>query len=155
MPTDGVEPPDCPDMFSADYYARTGWNLTKLPHCRGSVLRVLQTAVNGVNVPWLYIGMMFSSFCWHNEDNYLYSINYSHFGDVKQWYGVPSAQAKMFEKVQTRARVMYIQRKFSMMCFYVCINSVGVERFSARALPRVTRPAASHDDTNTTCSANV
>lgn len=23
-------------------------------------------------MPWLYIGMLFSSFCWHNEDNYLY-----------------------------------------------------------------------------------
>ena len=43
--------------------------------------------------------MLFSTFCWHNEDNYLYSINYSHFGDTKQWYGVPGAKAASFEKV--------------------------------------------------------
>jgi [histone H3]-trimethyl-L-lysine4 demethylase len=52
-----------------------------------------------VNVPWLYIGMLFSSFCWHNEDNYFYSINYSHFGAIKQWYGVPGGEAKNFEKI--------------------------------------------------------
>ena len=95
----GVESPDCPDMFSEDYYRRTGWNLTNLPTCGGSVLSHLQTSINGVNVPWLYIGMLFASFCWHNEDNYLYSINYNHFGAAKQWYGVPGAEAKNFEKV--------------------------------------------------------
>lgn len=95
----GIEPADCKDMFSEDYYSRTGWNLNNLPLCEGSVLKYLQTPINGVNVPWLYIGMLFSSFCWHNEDNYLYSINYSHFGAVKQWYGVPGGEAKLFEKV--------------------------------------------------------
>ena len=53
--------------------------------CPDSVLRRIQTPINGINVPWLYMGMLFSSFCWHNEDNYLYSINYHHFGAVKQW----------------------------------------------------------------------
>ena len=41
------------------------------------MLQHLQTSINGVNVPWLYVGMLFSSFCWHNEDNY-HSINHSH-----------------------------------------------------------------------------
>jgi len=95
----GVEPADCADMFSADYYTRTGWNLVNIAASEGSVLTHLQTSINGINVPWLYIGMLFSSFCWHNEDNYLYSINYSHFGESKQWYGVPGADAKKFESV--------------------------------------------------------
>ena len=43
--------------------------------------------------------MLFSSFCWHNDDNYFYSINYSHFGAIKQWYGVPGGEAKNFEKI--------------------------------------------------------
>lgn len=95
----GVETPDCQDMFSNDYYRRTGWNLVNMASSHGSVLQHLHTSINGINVPWLYIGMLFSSFCWHNEDNYLYSINYNHFGDCKQWYGVPGHQAKAFEKV--------------------------------------------------------
>ena len=82
-----------------EFYARSGWNLNNIPSADGSVLRFLQTPVNGVNVPWLYLGMLFSSFCWHNEDNYFHSINYSHFGHVKQWYGVPGAEAATFEKV--------------------------------------------------------
>lgn len=95
----GIEDPDCHDMFSEDYYRRTGWNLVNIASTQGSVLSHLQTSINGVNVPWLYMGMLFSSFCWHNEDNYLYSINYNHFGATKQWYGVPGYEAKNFEKV--------------------------------------------------------
>lgn len=95
----GVEASDCEDMFSRDYYARTGWNLVNIATCKGSLLKYLNTPINGVNVPWVYIGMLFATFCWHMEDNYLYSINYNHFGAIKQWYGVPGAHSKTFEKV--------------------------------------------------------
>lgn len=52
---------------------------------------------SGISMPWLYVGMMFSSFCWHVEDNFLYSINYMHFGNSKRWYGVPSSDAAKME----------------------------------------------------------
>jgi hypothetical protein len=32
---------------------------------------------NGIN--WLYIGVLFAWFCWHNEDIYFYSISYIRF----------------------------------------------------------------------------
>jgi histone demethylase JARID1 len=49
----------------------------------------------------MYYGSLFTTFCWHNEDNYLYSINYHHKGAPKQWYGVPGTQkdADGLEKV--------------------------------------------------------
>lgn len=85
--------------FTEEFYKSSGWNINNLPTEDQSILKHLQAAVNGVNVPWLYIGMLFSTFCWHNEDNYFNSVNYSHFGDVKQWYGIPGNAAQLMEKV--------------------------------------------------------
>jgi hypothetical protein len=52
----------------------------------------------------LYIGMLFSSFAWHIEDHYLYSINYSHAGAPKTWYGVPASDADGFEEAVLQVR---------------------------------------------------
>jgi len=61
-------------------------------------LHHLRESVAGVTRPMMYIGMLFSSFCWHVEDNYLYSINYVHTGKPKRWYGVPGTAAEKFEE---------------------------------------------------------
>ena len=39
--------------------------------------------ISGINIPWLYIGMRYSTFCWHYEDLMLNSINYAHWGQPK------------------------------------------------------------------------
>jgi histone demethylase JARID1 len=64
----------------------SGWNLNKFATQPGSILQFLNESISGVVRPMMYIGMLFSSFCWHTEDNYLYSINYLHQGAPKTWY---------------------------------------------------------------------
>ncbi|XP_074311385.1 putative lysine-specific demethylase JMJ16 [Silene latifolia] len=80
-----------------DEYVKSGWNLNNLPRLPGSVLSYENADISGVQVPWLYIGMCFSSFCWHVEDHHLYSLNYLHFGAPKMWYGVPGSEATKLE----------------------------------------------------------
>lgn len=84
-------------------YARDGWNLNNLPILPASLLRYIKSDISGMTVPWIYVGMMFSTFCWHNEDHYTYSINYQHFGDTKTWYGVPGGDAEKFEEAMRMA----------------------------------------------------
>ncbi|CAH9097391.1 unnamed protein product [Cuscuta europaea] len=78
-------------------YINSGWNLNNFPKLPGSVLSYESSDISGVLVPWLYVGMCFSSFCWHVEDHHLYSLNYMHLGAPKMWYGVPGADALNFE----------------------------------------------------------
>ncbi|VUZ40750.1 unnamed protein product [Hymenolepis diminuta] len=51
-----------------------------------------------MKVPWCYVGMVFSCFCWHTEDHWSFSINYLHEGEPKTWYAVPGAYADAFEQ---------------------------------------------------------
>ena len=55
--------------------------------------------ISGITMPWLYMGMQFSTFCWHFEDLMLYSVNYNHYGEAKIWYAVPENDRKKFEKL--------------------------------------------------------
>ncbi|XP_057812200.1 lysine-specific demethylase JMJ18-like [Salvia miltiorrhiza] len=83
-------------------YVNSGWNLNNLPRLPGSVLSFEECNISGVVVPWLYIGMCFSSFCWHVEDHHLYSLNYMHWGDPKMWYGVPGNRASSLEEAMKK-----------------------------------------------------
>ncbi|KAL3786060.1 hypothetical protein HJC23_003908 [Cyclotella cryptica] len=89
---EGGEEPE-PKFGTEQYYKETYWNLNNIPNSKNSVLRHVKVGINGINVPWLYFGCLFSTFCWHNEDNYMYSINYHHRGAPKQWYGVPGTKS--------------------------------------------------------------
>ncbi|KAL9275301.1 putative lysine-specific demethylase JMJ16 [Drosera capensis] len=83
--------------ISVDKYVKSGWNLNNLSRLPGSALSYESADISGVQVPWLYVGMCFSSFCWHVEDDHFYSLNYMHFGAPKLWYGVPGKEASNFE----------------------------------------------------------
>ncbi|KAK8584321.1 hypothetical protein V6N13_109707 [Hibiscus sabdariffa] len=87
------------ELKAWDEYCRSPWNLNNLPKLKGSMLRAVHHNITGVMVPWLYIGMLFSAFCWHFEDHCFYSMNYLHWGEPKCWYSVPGSEASTFEKV--------------------------------------------------------
>ncbi|KAF2665460.1 PLU-1-domain-containing protein [Microthyrium microscopicum] len=80
-----------------DSYSMDPWNLNVMPLDKDSLFRYIKTDISGMTVPWLYVGMCFSTFCWHNEDHWTYSANYQHFGETKTWYGIPSGSAERFE----------------------------------------------------------
>ncbi|KAI3713400.1 hypothetical protein L1987_71977 [Smallanthus sonchifolius] len=91
--------PSSIDVNEWNEYCASPWNLNNLPKLQGSMLRAVHHNIAGVMVPWLYIGMLFSSFCWHFEDHCFYSMNYHHWGEPKCWYSVPGSEASAFEKV--------------------------------------------------------
>ncbi|KAG6014464.1 hypothetical protein E4U43_006509 [Claviceps pusilla] len=84
-------------------YASDLWNLNVLPLHPESLFRHIKSDISGMTVPWVYVGMIFSTFCWHNEDHYAYSANYQHFGATKTWYGIPGEDAEKFEAAMREA----------------------------------------------------
>ncbi|KAG7828486.1 hypothetical protein KL920_003623 [Ogataea angusta] len=85
-----------------DRYLDHPFNLTNLPFAKGSLLSYIKEnrdQISGMTIPWLYIGSMFSTFCWHKEDHYTLSANYCHMGATKKWYGIPAADCEIFESV--------------------------------------------------------
>lgn len=96
------EIPACADRTLWEEHTASPWNLNNFPKLHGSMLRLVDDNIAGVMVPWLYIGMLFSSFCWHFEDHCFYSINYLHWGEPKCWYSVPGSAAEAFEQVMRK-----------------------------------------------------
>ena len=50
-----------------DPYSKDAWNLNNIPILPKSLLRFIKSDISGMTVPWTYVGMAFSTFCWHNE----------------------------------------------------------------------------------------
>jgi hypothetical protein len=67
--------------------------------------------ISGIQVPWFYFGNIFSTFCWHTEDLYLYSLNYLHEGSPKIWYSIPHDQKeKMDSYIKKRYYATLLQQ---------------------------------------------
>ncbi|KAL7625856.1 hypothetical protein AAE478_005079 [Parahypoxylon ruwenzoriense] len=84
-------------------YSSDPWNLNIMPLHPESLFRHIKSDISGMTVPWVYVGMIFSTFCWHNEDHFAYSINYQHFGATKTWYGIPADDTEKFENAMREA----------------------------------------------------
>ncbi|XP_025772910.1 protein Jumonji [Puma concolor] len=115
VPTAGKEGPSashqqqtdpCPDPAEMEAVHQAGlaqahphgWNLTVLPNNTGSILRHLG-AVPGVTIPWLNIGMVFSTSCWSRDQNHLPYIDYLHTGADCIWYCIPAEEENKLEDV--------------------------------------------------------
>lgn len=89
-------------LMEADNWENVGdtpWNMRVVPRTRGSLLKFMKDDIPGVTTPMVYVGMMFSWFAWHVEDHELHSLNYSHLGAGKVWYGIPRDARLAFEEV--------------------------------------------------------
>jgi hypothetical protein len=109
--------------------------------------------ISGVTSPWLYIGMKFSAFCWHLEDLYMHSVNYSHQGAVKNWYFIPPRHQAEFEQFARRVcrkrlggAVDYLN-KMTLMIDPLEVLAEGIALYRARQDPGsfiLTFPQAYH-----------
>lgn len=87
------------------------WNLANICSQADSLMQFPRIRdISGINVPWLYVGMKYSTFCWHYEDLMLYSINYNHWGKPKLWYGVPEEHREKFEKAAKQKNFLLFKK---------------------------------------------
>ena len=49
----------------------------------GSALRHLNNNIDGINRPWLYLGMLYASFCWHREVCFVRGRNIRTYADTR------------------------------------------------------------------------
>lgn len=83
-----------------EWYINHPWNLNKMHMKNNSLLQFCKDKpISGITMSWLYVGMLFSSFCWHYEDIMMYSINYMHEGAGKIWYAIPEYHREKFERL--------------------------------------------------------
>lgn len=61
------------------------WNFESLIDLDENIVNRTELDIPGVTSPWLYFGCLFATFCWHVEDQFLYSMNYLHTGAKKIW----------------------------------------------------------------------
>lgn len=155
-------PPQMNRNETTEMYTSHPWNLTRLPFAKGSLLNHIKTRISGMTVPWLYVGSLLSTFCWHIEDHYTLSANYCHFGNIKNWYGIPSEYADKFEQHMRSLAPDLFQRQPDLLHQLVTLVSpselvkIGIPVVYARQGPNefiVTFPRVYHAGFN--CGFNL
>jgi histone demethylase JARID1 len=87
------------------------WNFNNFSKCPNSLMQFpREKDISGINIPWLYIGQKFSTFCWHYEDLMMPSINFSHFGKPKLWYCVPDSDRQKLEKAAKKKLALLFKK---------------------------------------------
>ncbi|KAJ3106526.1 hypothetical protein HDU97_006119 [Phlyctochytrium planicorne] len=107
-------------------YSFCGWNLNNMPVLPESLFCHIRNDISGIMIPWLYVGMVFSTFCWHTEDHYTYSVNYMHWGETKTWYGIPASHADRFEQTMRRTVPELFQTTPDLLFHLTTMLSPGV-----------------------------
>ena len=96
MPPAAASLPPSVSSSSSRFHA---WDLSVLNSLPSGLLHYLDRCIPGVTAPMLYIGMQFSTFCWHHEDHHLYSVSYNHAGRPKTWYAVPGSHCEAVQQL--------------------------------------------------------
>ena len=93
--------------------------------------------ISGVTTPWVYMGMMFSSFCWHVEDLGVNSINYNHIGNIKTWYIIPEADKDKFDEyvIKKTGKIQLLQ-SITYMIDPIELIENGIRVYKAYQRPR-------------------
>ncbi|WVW78729.1 hypothetical protein I302_100689 [Kwoniella bestiolae CBS 10118] len=129
------------ETHPTDLYAADGWNLNNMPILPDSLLRYIRSDISGMTVPWIYLGMMFSTFCWHNEDHYTYSVNYMYWGETKTWYGVPGSDAEKFENaMKSEAPELFEQQPGLLFQLVTMMNPGRVKEAGVKVVACDQRP---------------
>ncbi|KAK3551422.1 hypothetical protein QTP70_017307 [Hemibagrus guttatus] len=119
-------------VSKSEPFSKHGWNLTVLSNNSGSILRHLG-AVPGVTIPWLNIGMVFSTSCWSRDQNSLPYIDYLHTGADCIWDGRRELHClfvdleKAYDRVP-REELWYCMRKSGVAEKYVRVVQDMYER---------------------------
>lgn len=132
-----IEMPQSPYDPTAETasYIHHPWNLTKLPFAEGSLLNFINSSISGMTVPWIYVGSLLSTFCWHVEDHYTLSANYCHFGDIKKWYAIPSSHADAFESIMNASAPDLFRRQPDLLSQLVTL--ISPSKLAEKGIPCV------------------
>ena len=114
------------------FYLPNYWSLLNSCFLPDSLLQFSQKdgediLLSGINVPWIYYGILFSTFCWHVEDLNMYSINYLHSGAPKIWYSIaPKDKEKFTNYCKNKYSLKSLKSDYFSYSLFIHINPLEI-----------------------------